>query len=248
MYAYLGPPTLYMIAREWGVESAAAPGGEVDPGLLQFSKINPGEGIPNTYSAGSTRPNAVQKIKGQQVSNWRRGLSSKIVYDDEFGDLISKKGIQDPRTAQEAHVNFVKALVGAIYIHGGRLAAKEFIEGHILSRHLKMSTLFTFKEPTRDLARLCARQDFENPVARLLSETGRMSIAPVFVVGIYSGPDKLSEGAGSSLNEARTLAAVSALKSWYLYSPPTLRVPSEMEEEDARPWEPAHVDMGEVVV
>ena len=37
---------------------------------------------------------------------------------------------------------------------------------------------------------------------RLLKETGRYSAAPVFVVGIYSGPDQLGEGFGSSLSMA----------------------------------------------
>jgi hypothetical protein len=39
-------------------------------------------------------------------------------------------------------------------------------------------------------------------LARLLKETGRFSAAPVFVVGIYSGPDQLGEGFGSSLSMA----------------------------------------------
>jgi len=37
---------------------------------------------------------------------------------------------------------------------------------------------------------------------RLLSETGRFSNSPVFVVGIYSGTDKLGEGFGASLKMA----------------------------------------------
>lgn len=36
----------------------------------------------------------------------------------------------------------------------------------------------------------------------MLKETGRFSAAPVFVVGIYSGQDKLGEGFGSSLSMA----------------------------------------------
>jgi hypothetical protein len=70
----------------------------------------------------------------------------------------------------------------------------------------------------------------------------------VFVVGVYSGNDKLGEGAGSSLDEARTRAAVAALKGWYLYSPVDFRVPSETEEEGAEPWSPVLVDSGDIVV
>ena len=77
-------------------------------------------------------------------------------------------------------------------------------------------------------------------------------------MGIFSGRDKLGEGAGSSLEEARFKAAVHALKGWYLYSPKdrTIQgetmVPSMMEGERGRQkqhlWVPAHIDIGEVVV
>lgn len=75
-----------------------------------------------------------------------------------------------------------------------------------------------------------------------------MNCIAVFVVGIFSGQDKLGEGAGASLLEARSRAAVAALKGWYLYSPLNVRVPSSMEEEGAAPWKPVHVDLGEVIV
>jgi hypothetical protein len=68
------------------------------------------------------------------------------------------------------------------------------------------------------------------------------------VVGIFSGQDKLGEGAGASLIEARERAALAALKGWYLYSPLNVRVPSSMEEEGAAPWKPVYVDLGEVIV
>jgi dsRNA-specific ribonuclease len=238
MYAFVGPKTLQIVAKEWGVESAAAPGDEVDPGLLQFSKMKPGTII----SAGrSIRPDP-------EGAYYRRGISSRVVYDDEFGDVIPPKNTENAQPTEHAYSNFVKAVVGSIYLHAGSQAAKTFIKNHILSRHLQMSSLFNFKQPVRDLSRLCAREDFEYPVARMLSETGRKTRTPVFVVGIFSGKDKLGEGAGSSLDEARTRASAAALKAWYLYSPGNnVRVPSEMEVEDARPWKPVHIDLGEIV-
>jgi dsRNA-specific ribonuclease len=178
------------------------------------------------------------------------------VYDDEFGE-IRQRPVQrdedaslkpDGTTVEKASSNFVRALMGAVYLHGGRLAAKQFYRQHFMSRQLAMSDLFNFRFPTRDLSRLCAREGFRSPVARILSETGRKSRHPVFVVGVYSGNDKLGEGAGSSLDEARTRAAVAALKGWYLYSPVDFRVPSETEEEGAEPWSPVLVDSGDIVV
>jgi hypothetical protein len=242
------------MAREWGVEHAAHPGGEVDPGLLQFKRVVPGTDINAEPPVGTTRPNEDQ-------TNWRKSITSRIVYDNEFGDpdkegvppqagseLASGTQNTNPVTVEQASASFVRAVVGAIYLHAGRSAAKRFCEQHVLSRHLDISSLFNFSQPARDLSRLCARENYEPPVAKIISETGRKSRHPVFVVGIYSGSDKLGEGAGASLLEARSRAAAAALKGWYLYSPLDVRVPSAMEEDGAAPWKPVYVDLGEVIV
>jgi dsRNA-specific ribonuclease len=237
-YAYNGPKTLQIIAKEWGVETAAAPGDEVDPGLLQFGKLKPGTKVDKLAGGGGIRPG---------YKNWRK--SGTLVYDDEFGDAIPAEQTEtDPLPTETAYSNFVKAVVGSLYLHAGREAAKNFVKQHILSRHLAISSLFQFREPIKELSRLCAREEFEYPVARLLSETGRMSRTPVFVVGIYSGTDKLGEGAGASLPEARIRASVAALKAWYLYSPgKNVTVPSDMEDPNAKEWEPVHIDIGEII-
>lgn len=228
------------MAQEWGVDSVAAPGGEVDPGYLQFKKMEPGATLP-----------VFQKSNRPDKEWMRRGMSSRVVYDNEFGDRVAKKDdISKAKPTDEAYAGFVRAVIGALYLHGGQEAAKTFIKDHILSRHLDMASLFQFSQPIRDLKRLCAREDFEDPVARILSETGRYSRTPVFVVGIFSGSEKLGEGADASLDLARERASVAALKSWYLYSPgPDVNVPSDMEgnTKKSTPWEPVHIDIGEIV-
>ncbi|KAI4243883.1 MAG: hypothetical protein L6R40_003265 [Gallowayella cf. fulva] len=259
MSAYVGPKTLTKITKEWGVELVAEPGGEVDPGYLQckredsmlIKRRSPDSDYDPTAAVeeeqpniiGANRPNADQKT-------WRRGVSSMTVYDDEFGDLIksSSRGSEKKATVEDACACFVQAVMGAVYLHRGKSAAKMFFKEHILSRHLDVGKMFDFKQPTRDLSKLCAREGFESPVARILRETGRASRHPVFIVGVFAGREKLGEGAGSSLNEARTRAAVGALKGWYLYSPLDVRVPSDAEGANAKPWKPVLVDIGEVIV
>jgi dsRNA-specific ribonuclease len=250
MYAYVGEKALAAITREWGVETAAAPGGEVDPGLLQL-KLLP----PETAQVQPTAP-LVSTAPEPNTFGFRHSMSSRTVYDDEFGEIRDRPAQKDGDTSSKpegttvskAGLNFVRAVMGAVYLHGGRVAAKKFYREHFMSRQLAMADLFNFRFPTRDLSRLCAREGFRSPVARILSETGRKSRHPVFVVGVYSGNDKLGEGAGSSLDEARTRAAVAALKGWYLYSPVDFRVPSESEEEGAERWSPILVDSGDIVV
>ena len=292
-YAYVGSQTLAAMRSEWGVEVVAAPGPEVDPGLLQLTRVAPG----NAMAEGETMrlkdmPQARRLGSGRRNEEWnyRRGMSSRIVYDDQFGDLQTGLPVGDkppypgapisspshdtsapsfeaartspqptpsepiPTTVETASASFIRALFGALYLHAGTPATKAFHNNHILSRHLALHTLFHFPYATRDLSRLCAREGFEPPVARLISETGRLSRSPVFVVGVFSGEDKLGEGAGGSLNEGRVRAAAAALRSWYLYSPPEGEVvlPSsvegaEGEREGRKRWKPQMIDVGEIV-
>lgn len=238
--AYVGDRALATVAREWGIEAADEPGGEVDPGLLQFRRIRSGDDIP-------------PELRRQAPWKWNVTTTHKIMASDEFGSESAPatphalKSIPVPM--EIAAQSFVRALIGALHLQLGSPLVKRFFRDHFLSRHLDMSTLFDFRTPTRDLSRLCAREDFEPPVARLISETGRLSKHPVFIVGVYSGKDKLGEGAGSSLDEARIRAAAAALKAWYLYRPMEVTVPSSTEGElNTSKWRPNHVDCGEVIV
>jgi dsRNA-specific ribonuclease len=238
--AYIGPKALAMVASEWGIEAAAEPGGEVDSGLLQFKRIRSGDDLP-------------EALRRQAPWKWNVTTTHKIMKTDEFGSdnaAPSPHALQKtPVPIEEAAQSFVRALIGALHVHLGSPLVKRFFRDHFLSRHLDISTLFDFRMPTVDLSKLCAREGFESPVARLISETGRLSRHPVFVVGVYSGKDMLGEGAGSSLDEARTRAAAAALKAWYLYKPVEVTVPSSTEgTQDTGKWWPNYVDCGEVIV
>ena len=252
-WAYVGVYGLSTVAQSWGVEAAAEPGGEVDPGLLQFRRTPPG--TVTDIVDKSTRPQDRNR-RGDKVE-WRRGQSSRVVYDDPFGDPVPAPDSAPAVTATLDHAacTFVRAVAGAVYLHAGGDATYQFFESHIRSRQLDIASMFTFTAPTRDLSRLCAREGFQSPVARLESESGRHSRHPVFVVGVYSGRDKLGEGAGASLDEARFRAAVTALKGWYLYSPVhgagggEVILPSAMEREEGKgkDFKEAFVDCGEVI-
>ena len=254
--AYIGPYALSDLAKSWGVEAAAVPGGEVDAGLLQFRAIK------SDNSESEVRAGVLEKEGKISSKSWKRGVSSLMKQDDFFGEITGREILTPVQstsieseymaagpgsTYQGACTNFVRAVFGAVYVHAGRQAAKNFFNAHIASRKLEVSKMFVFRAPERDLARLCAREGFEPPVARMISETGRLSVAPVFNVGVFSGKEKLGEATGASLQEARFRAAVSALKGWYLYSPLQVQVPSDVEGDGSKEWTPVLVDGGEVV-
>ena len=269
MMAFCGPKTLAVIAREWGVEIAAAPGGEVDPGLLQLARRDAGNAAVNNTGIqlkelqGQRRRTSVTASDAEQ-KGWRRGVGAESINEDELGNEASPPELEhasatvldsappSPQkvvrsvTVEDASASFVRALFGALYLHTGLPLTKAFYNSHILSRHLEYSSLFSFRQPTRDLARLCARENVLPPLARILVETGRQSRHPVFIVGVFSGREKLGEGSGASLDEARIRAAVNALKGWYLYSPLDLMVPSQAKRGEEFP--PVMIDGGEVIV
>lgn len=264
MWAYCGQDTLQIIADEWGVDAVANPGGEVDSGYLQFKRKLPGNAESQRFPGRWIKEVENNDTDDGEEKAWGRGASSRSFYDDEFGTLApSQKAINEAEqrtlrgedslkregvTLTNASAEFVRAVMGAVFLHCGKRAAKIFVKEHILSRHLDVEKMFTFKQPMRDLSRLCAREGFESPIARILSETGKRSRHPVFVVGVFAGRQKLGEGTGGSLDEARIRASIRALKGWYLYSPLEVRVPSDVEGPNAKSWEPVLIDGGEVVV
>jgi large subunit ribosomal protein L44 len=88
--------------------------------------------------------------------------------------------------------------------------------------------MIKFRDPKRALIETVEKFGHERPKSRLLKETGRYSNSPVFVVGIFSGQDKLGEGFGSSLKMAEYRAAEDSLHRLYLTRTPDhlLQVPS----------------------
>lgn len=252
VYGYVGSKALAAISREWGVESAAHPGGEVDPGLLQFKRVAPEPDIPPIPTRSESLVSSGRHKQNKSAS------SPEIEYSEHYEEQearqpsnhkpdLEAEAEAEGVTEEKASAKFVMALMGALYLHAGRASAKSFFKEHFMSRQLNVANLFSFRNPKRDLHRLCAREGFLSPVARMISETGRKSRHPVFVIGIFSGEEKLGEGAGSSIDEARICAAIAALKGWYLYSPPDFRVPSQTHERDAPKWDPVLVDPGDIV-
>lgn len=162
---------------------------------------------------------------------------------EETGITKIKSNNKDELNPVSAYALAVRSIIGGIYTSTkSESETKKFIYDHILSRKLDISTMFEFEQPTRELSKLCTREGLEKPVARLLAENGRNSNSPIFVVGVFSGNNKLGESYGSSLKEAKIRASVNALKSWYLYKPLNVTVPSDEN------YKPSIVDHGIVIV
>jgi large subunit ribosomal protein L44 len=103
--------------------------------------------------------------------------------------------------------------------------------------------------PGPEITRLCERLKIPLPISRLIAESGRYSGHPIFIVGVYSGREKLGEGQGSSLKEAKTKASINALRAWYLYEQPgwEFAIPS-LTEDAEKTYVMGYMDPGTIVL
>jgi large subunit ribosomal protein L44 len=90
----------------------------------------------------------------------------------------------------------------------GAKKTREFVVNQILSRsvdiqqHIDM--FVKMKQPRMLLNNIASKLSQPKPVSRLLKESGRASVAPVFIVGMYVDSQKIGEGYGSSIAMAET--------------------------------------------
>lgn len=125
----------------------------------------------------------------------------------------------------------VQALVGAVYQEQGMLAAKMFVQKHMLAKPINVESVMQIKNPKLMLVALTKSKGMEYPVARIMKETGRFTSSPVFVVGVFCGTRMVGMGFGSSLKMAEHRAAKDALLKHYMKEIKEIQVPSEIDQE-----------------
>ncbi|KAF9908560.1 hypothetical protein EC991_009705 [Linnemannia zychae] len=170
-----------------------------------------------TYTRSTTLALMAKEFGVEDVARWIR----------------SKPDAQNQLEFNTVKASIVRATVGALYVDQGPIKAREFIHAHFLSRELDVTQLLEIQEPKLYLSFLMKRLNREKPVARLMSETGRQSKAPVFIVGVYSGTEKIGEGYGSSLKMAEFRANKDALTKYYLEEHKDFGLPSDAEIQGA---------------
>ncbi|KAF9111756.1 hypothetical protein BGX27_004481 [Mortierella sp. AM989] len=174
----------------------------------------------------------------EAVSSYTRATTLELMAK-EFGvdDVVrwvhSKPEAGYQLTTRTVKASVIRSVVGALYIDQGPIKARDFVHAHFLSREFKLASLLQIEEPKRYLSFLMKRLGRERPVGRLMSETGRTSKAPVFIVGVYSGTEKIGEGFGSSLKMAEFRANSDALRKYYMEELKEFALPSDTDIEGA---------------
>jgi len=155
-----------------------------------------------------------------ELTSWRASLVNaetlaKIAKNLEFSDylLLSKGEAKDEGKARNYILaNAFEAFVGALYLDSGYKKSKEFIEKNvvkeleeILKRGLYRDAKSTFQEKAQEKTGI-------TPSYKVMKEWGP-DHAKNFVIGVFLGEELVSDGKGSSKQEAEVQAAKKALET-----------------------------------
>lgn len=227
LVSYGGWKTLASIGRGWGVEGV--PREEITLASRTFKTTRPG-----------TAPSADELSSMLQLNRVDHGQTKD-------GKTEGEAAVQ---YIDQAYADFVRSVVAGMHLHAGAAAVRQFIDQHFFSREVDLIRSFRILQPQRELSALCAREGLERPITRLIAETGRRSNSPVFIVGVYSGAEKLGEGQASSLKEAEYTAQSNAMKAWYLFQDKNATLPGLTMEEGwaGKEFKPSMIDTGDIIV
>lgn len=85
---------------------------------------------------------------------------------------------------------------------------------------LPIQNVFYLQNSIETLTNICKIENLSKPIFKLLTETGRYSSDAMFIVGVYTKlGEKLGEGYGKSLIDAKKRAALDASIKYLAYSP-----------------------------
>ncbi|KAI9209748.1 ribonuclease III domain-containing protein [Polychytrium aggregatum] len=169
----------------------------------------------------------------ESVAESYSGTAALATVGGLFGisNVMRWKANDEKTVSRHVVARVFQGLVGALYVEKGPKVTREFIQAHLLSRKINVEAHLKLVYPKTVLANILREKNKPPAVARLLKETGRQSASPVFVVGVYSGLEKLGEGFGSSLDMAEFRAARDALQKNFLVEVESANLPSAIDED-----------------
>ena len=154
---------------------------------------------------------------------------------NHFGvsDLLQCKGLS--RDSTQVVSQALCGVVGAVYRDQGPKFAKKLVHEVVIAQlsGQDLQEVVKLQHPRFMLHALLRQQGKPKPLTRLISESGRATHFPSFVVGVFSGETCLGEGTGTSLRRAETEAMATALRNHFQKELSAAPLPSDHEEYTA---------------
>jgi ribonuclease-3 len=163
-----------------------------------------------------------KKSEGE-LTNWRAALVnakmlSAVSKDLDFNGflLLSRGEAKELGKAREYILaNAFEALIGALYLDSGYKACADFIKKNLLSRLSEIIKKGLFRDSKSRFQEEAQERVGITPTYKVLKEWGP-DHAKHFIIGVFLDKEQVSEGEGSSKQEAEVEAAKNALetKGW----------------------------------
>ena len=157
------------------------------------------------------------------LTNWR----SSLVRTESIGAAATRFGFEpllrlsrgEKRGTERARAqilaNSFEAVIGALYIDQGYVAAKNYITETILSTFEHILASGSWMDPKSHLQELAQNQETATPAYKVMSEEGP-DHDKTFTVGVYVNNNLRGKGTGPSKQAAQQQAAVAALQYYQL--------------------------------
>lgn len=144
----------------------------------------------------------------------RGEMLSKIAEEVEIENfLLLSRGESKDRGKARLYIlaNAVEAVIGAIYLDQGYQGAKQFIEQLIISKLKTVIEQGLYIDSKSKFQEFAQEKYHVTPAYEVLREDG-LDHAKHFIVGLYLGSRQVSQGEGSSKQEAQQQAAKRGLE------------------------------------
>ena len=158
-----------------------------------------------------------------ELTNWRAALVNgemlaKIANElgiEEF--LLMSRGERKDKGKARQYLlaNAIEAIIGAIYLDQGYVAAQKFIQTYIISKLPEVLRTKSYLDPKSYFQEKAQEFVQVTPHYEVLKEWGP-DHNKQFMVGVFLGEEQVAEGQGSSKQEAQRKAAENglAIKGW----------------------------------
>lgn len=155
------------------------------------------------------------------LTNWR----SALVRTESISDAANREGFEPllrlsrgekrgtERARQQILANCYEAVIGALYLEKGYVAAKDFIEKSLLNTFDQILHSGTWMDPKSQLQEVVQNKDGFTPIYKVLKEEGP-DHDKTFEVGVYINEKLKGKGIGPSKQAAQVEAAAEALKKY----------------------------------
>ncbi|MFH1867065.1 MAG: ribonuclease III [Patescibacteria group bacterium] len=159
-----------------------------------------------------------------ELTNWRAALVNARMLSEISADLnigeylfLSRGETKDANGKARQYIlaNAIEAVIGAIYLDQGMPAATSFIKNKILSKLKAILTDQLYIDPKSRFQEIAQDKVGITPHYLVLDESGP-DHAKIFKVGLYLDEELITQGEGSSKQEAQVDAAEKGLtlKQW----------------------------------